>query len=342
MNIKQNITNIHYNNNKNDGLSDFILNFSSKVYEIIVNIRNKMYDTGMLETVKVGVPVISVGNLTTGGVGKTPLVIELAKYFIAKGDKVAILSRGYGGSLSITETNVISDGANVFYDSTQAGDEPYMIAKQTTGCIVITGKDRVKSAQYAIEKYKVTKIILDDGFQHRHIYRDFNIMLIDSKSIFGNGKILPAGPLREPLKETKRADKIIIVSKEENHIPAEKMSMRVAESTGKPTLVFYVEAGDVYNIKTKEPLAYGEAVTAVCAIGQPKKFFAFAEKNYFVQDKIEFEDHHTYTKEDLKNIKGNILTTEKDAVKLENLGFDNIFALKLNCRINFEELFGTN
>ena len=342
MNIKQSISNIHYSNEKNYGFTNFVLNLGSKGYEFIVNMRNKMYDTGMLETVKVGVPVISVGNLTTGGVGKTPLVMELAKYFISKGDKVAVLSRGYGGTLPNTEINVISDGTNIFYDSVQAGDEPYLTATRTKGCIVITGKDRVKTAQYAISKYNVTKIILDDGFQHRHLHRDLNIMLIDSKSIFGNGKMLPAGPLREPLKETKRADKIVIVSKGEDHIPAEKMSMRVAESTSKPTLVFYVEAGDVYNIKTNEPLAYGEAVTAVCAIGQPKKFFSFVEKNFFVQDKIEFEDHHSYTREDLKDIKGNIITTEKDAVKLEKLGMDNIFALKLNCRINFEELFGNN
>ena len=338
MNIKQDMTNIHYGNKKNDRFSEFILNISSKVYEKVVNVRNKLYDVGLLETIKVGVPVISVGNLTTGGVGKTPLVIELAKYFTGKGDKVAILSRGYGGTLPITEVNVISDGTSTFYNSEQAGDEPYMMAKQT-GCIVITCKDRVKSAQYAIEKYKVTKIILDDGFQHRRLHRDLNIMLIDSKSIFGNGKMLPAGPLREPLSETKRADKIVIVSKEENHIPAEKMSMRVADSTSKPTVVFYVEAGDVYNIKTNESLAYGEPVTAVCAIGQPKKFFSFAEKNYFVQNKLEFEDHHLYKKEDLENIKGNILTTEKDAVKLEKFGMNNIYALKLKCRINFEELF---
>jgi len=340
MNIKHDMANIHYGNKKNDQFSEFVLNLSSKVYEKIVNIRNKFYDVGLLETVKVGVPVISVGNLTTGGVGKTPLVIELAKYFTEKGDKVAILSRGYGGTLPITEVNVISDGTNTFYSPEQSGDEPYMMAKQAQGCVVITCKDRVKSAQYAIEKYKVTKIILDDGFQHRHLHRDLNIMLIDSKSIFGNGKMLPAGPLREPLSETKRADKIVIVSKEQDHIPAEKMSMRVADSTSKPTLVFYVEAGDVYNIKTNESLAYGEAVTAVCAIGQPKKFFSFAEKNYFVQNKIEFEDHHAYTKEDLANIKGNILTTEKDAVKMEKFGMDNIFALRLKCRINFEELFG--
>lgn len=339
MNIKQDMTNIHYGNKKNDQFSEFILNLSSKVYEKVVNIRNKFYDVGLLETVKVNVPVISVGNLTTGGVGKTPLVIELAKYFTGKGDKVAILSRGYGGTLPITEVNVISDGINTFYNSEQAGDEPYMMAKQT-GCIVITCKDRVRSAQYAIEKYKVTKIILDDGFQHRRLHRDLNIMLIDSKSIFGNGKMLPAGPLREPLSETKRADKIVIVSKEENHIPAEKMSMRVADSTSKPTVVFYVEAGDVYNIKTNESLAYGEPVTAVCAIGQPKKFFSFAEKNYFVQNKVEFEDHHLYKKEDLENIKGNILTTEKDAVKLEKFEMNNIYALRLKCRINFEELFG--
>jgi len=339
MGLNQKITSIHYGKAPKDDFAQSFLKFCSKVYELVSNIRNKLYDMKILEEVKVRAFVISVGNLTTGGVGKTPLVIKLAEYFIQKGEKVAVISRGYKGNLPNNQVNVISDGNNIFYDAFNAGDEPFMIANKVKKAIVITCKDRVRAAQYAIDKYKVSKIILDDGFQHRHLYRNLNIMMIDSNLKFGNGLLLPAGPLREPLSETKRADKIVVVSKNINHSPAEKMAKSIESSTNKPTTLFYIEPDEVYNIKTGEPLAFGESATAVCAIGQPKQFFAFVEKNYVLADKISFDDHHTYKPEDIENIKGNIITTEKDAVKLSAFDNQNIFALKLSSRIDFEELF---
>ena len=136
-------------------------------YGIGSALKNKLYDKNIIKPKKVNSFVISIGNITTGGVGKTPVVSEIAKYFIAKGYKTAIISRGYGGKLSNKNINVISDGEKIYYNARLAGDEPFWLAENTKGAVVITSKNRYKAAKYAIEKFGVTKIILDDGFKHR-------------------------------------------------------------------------------------------------------------------------------------------------------------------------------
>ncbi len=335
MNLKTKITKLHYDKNAEGFLLE-LLEFFSLFYGLVTKIRNDLYDKNILKEVKVDVDVISVGNLTTGGVGKTPFVMALAKHLTEKDEKVAIITRGYGGKLSNKKINVISDGTNLFYDADKAGDEAYLLAVNLNMCAVITCKDRVKAAKYAIEKLGATKIILDDGFQHRKIQRDLNILLVDSEMGFGNEKLLPAGPLREGNEAFKRIDKIVIVNKSNDNIRAEKLAKIMGKKFKCDSFVCYTMPDYVYNIKTGDNLVCGEAATALCAIAQPSQFFRFLEKDYELLDQIIFDDHHRYAKSDISNIRGAIITTEKDAVKLAKFDRDNIFALKLKNVIDVE------
>ena len=334
MNLKTEITKIHYDKNAKGGLFK-LLEFASFFYGIGSGLKNKFYDKGILKPKKVDAFVISVGNITTGGVGKTPVVSEIAKYFISKGEKTAIISRGYGGKLSNKNINVISDGENIFYNAELAGDEPYWHAKNCNNVIVITSKNRYMAAKYAVENFKVTRIILDDGFQHRKLYRDVDIVLMDSKMGFGNEKLLPAGPLREGMEAFSRINKFVVVSKDIDHTRAEKLSKIMSKKMKVQTLVCKTEPDVVYNIKTKEVLPIGTKATAICAIGQPEQFYAFL-KDYNIEKTVTFDDHHSYLEDEIPQ--GTVITTEKDAVKMQNFNRNDIYALKLKTVIDVENL----
>ena len=337
MELKTKITEIHYNKNTK-GILFSLLKFCSIFYGFGSGFKNLLYDRHILKPKKVNACVISVGNITTGGVGKTPVVAEIAKYLIENGKTPAIVSRGYGGGLSNKNINVISDGENIFYDAQQAGDEPYWLAKNTKA-IVITTKNRFKGAEYAVKNFGATHIILDDGFQHRKLYRDLDIVLMDSEKGFGNENLLPAGPLREGTEAFKRIDKFVVVSKNTDHKRAEKLAKIMGKKLNLQTFVCKTEPDFIYNIKMGEKLPQDAEITAMCAIGQPEQFFAFL-KNYNLKTKIALDDHHQYVEDDIKKISGNIVVTEKDAVKLQAFDYDNIFALKLKTVIDVKELLG--
>ena len=337
MNIKTEITKLHYTKEPHGLLFD-LLKFCSIFYGLGSGLKNYLYDKNILKAKKVNAYVISVGNFTTGGVGKTPVVAEIARYFVDKGEKVAIISRGYGGKLDNKKVNVISDGINLYYKADMAGDEPYWLAVNLNMCAVLTCSNRVKAAEYAIKELGITKIILDDGFQHRKIARDLNIVLVDSEKMFGNENLLPAGPLRVGTEGFKRVDKLVIVSKNIDHTRAEKVARIMEKKQGIKTFVCKVEPDYCYNIISGEHLDEGVEITALSAIGQPEQFYKFLEKSYKIKDKITFDDHHQYSLEDVENIEGVIVTTEKDAVKLALLNKDNIYALKLKTVLDVDNL----
>lgn len=331
MSLKTKITELHYSGEKN--LLYKLLWLPSMFYGFVSDFRNFLYDKKILKSYKVDANVIAVGNLTTGGVGKTPLVAEIAKYYLSKQECTAVISRGYGGKLSSKNVNIISDGNTIFYDADMSGDEPHWYAENIKNLIVITCSSRVKAAKYAIEKFGVKNIILDDAYQHRKIHRDLNICVIDSEKRFGNQKVLPQGPLRENLNCIKRADKIVVMSKGSKHYDdvvsfAKELNAVICDAA----------PGEVYNITTGTKLADNVTITAMCAIGQPEQFFNFLSPIYNIANKIVFDDHHLYSKSDIANINMPIVTTEKDAVKLKQFNSDNIYALKLRLNVNCKDL----
>ena len=344
MNLKTKFTKLHYDKNARGLLFD-ILKICSYFYGFGSRLKNYLYDKNIIKPRKINAFVVSVGNFTTGGVGKTPVVAEIAKYYVSKGEKPAIISRGYGGKLDNKTVHVISDGINLYYKAEESGDEPYWLSVNIDGCAVLTCSDRYRAAKYAVENMCCTKIILDDGFQHRKLYRDLDLVLVDSEKMFGNENLLPAGPLREDMNGFNRLDKFIIVSKNKEHTKAEKMARIMEKKFFKKrkdgeahVILCKTEPDYVYNIITGEHLAKESEITAMSAIGQPEQFYRFLEEDYIIRDKITFDDHHQYKLSDTENIKGNIVTTEKDAVKLAPLNKRNIYALKLKTTIAAETL----
>lgn len=337
MNIKTEITKLHYNKSPK-GLLFNILSFCSFFYGLGSGFKNFLYDKKFLRGKKVDAYVVSVGNFTTGGVGKTPIVAEIAKYYVNKGEKVAIVSRGYGGKLDNKNVNIISDGINLYYNADMAGDEPYWLAINLNMCAVITCSNRYKACDYAVKNFGATKIILDDGFQHRKLYRNLDVVLIDSEKQFGNNKLLPAGPLREGVNGISRVSKIIVVSKNTEHKDAEEFAKELEVTYQKPVFLCKTEPDYVYNIMTGEHLEKGAEITALSAIGQPEQFYKFLENDYKITSKITFDDHHKYVLNDIQNTEGVIVTTEKDAVKLAQFGNTNIYALKLKTSVDVQKL----
>lgn len=335
-NIKTKITQMHYQRDSKGVLFD-ILKFCSYFYGFGSRMKNFLYDNKILKPKKVNAYVISVGNMTTGGVGKTPVVSEIAKYLVNLGQRVAIVSRGYGGKLDNRKINMISDGTSVYFDAVQAGDEPYWLAENTQCAYVFTCRNRYLAAKMAVEKFGIQVIILDDGFQHRKLHRDLDIVLMDSVKGFGNEHLLPAGPLREGPEALERIDKFVVVSKSVKHETAERVAKIMQKRLNIPTSVCYTEPDYVYNIKTGQRLMEGLAVTAMCAIGQPQQFYDFLS-DYQVVKTVTFDDHHQYAPIDIVDISGSIITTEKDAVKLARFDRDNIYALKLKTVIDVENL----
>lgn len=344
MGFKANISKLHYDKNAR-GVIFALLRFFSFFYALGSRLKNWLYDSRKLRPQKVNAFVISVGNLTTGGVGKTPVVAQIATYLTEKGEKVAIVSRGYGGKLS--GINVISDGEQIFFEADKAGDEPRWLAENTKA-VVITSKSRFKGAEFAISKFGATKIILDDGFQHRKLHRDLDIVLVDSEMGFGNENLLPAGPLREGLEAFDRIDKLVVVSKNIDHTRAEKYAKIMGKKLKKETFVCYSEPDIAYNIlNPQEHLVKAEKVLAFSAIGQPKQFYQFLS-DYNVVKTVDFDDHHNYTNADVEKLQQIciesdvkiLVTTEKDAAKLVNLGFSlKVFALKLRTNLDVGNLF---
>lgn len=182
----------------------------SAIYGMAVQLRLAGYRTGVLGRRSLPGFVVSVGNLTSGGTGKTPAVVMLARWAEDQGLRPVVLSRGYGVSLSGREVREVSDGQGRIMEMDMAGDEPYLIARDVPGVPVVISRRRYDAGLYASKRFGSDFFILDDGFQHIQLRRDLNLALMDAADPFGNGRLLPWGPLREPVSQLKRADAVIL------------------------------------------------------------------------------------------------------------------------------------
>ncbi len=317
-----------------------------KLYGRVMDVRNLLFDRNVLKSYELGSRTISVGNLTTGGTGKTPLVALIAKTLIDNGDTVCILTRGYGRK-DPKKRLLVSNGTRVLTDADTGGDEPVELAYKLDGkAIIVADPDRVAAARWAREKFDITTFILDDGFQHRRARRDLDIVCIDATNPCGNGRILPAGSLRESFKSLTRADAIVITRTEQVDSTSE-LEVRLRNRNPKaPIFRATNEIAGLVGIKEFQkslqiahPQTLGRLL-AFTGIGNPDNFFTSLKRdNYNVIATESFPDHHRFTQADIARLESTakqaaadaLVTTAKDAVKLTRL------ELKLPCYVAVAE-----
>lgn len=289
------------------------------------------YNAGILKQTRPDVPVISVGNITVGGTGKTPITIDLARRLTIAGHKVGILSRGYKRK-SQAKRIIVSDGQHLLSSSFECGDEPYMMAQCLPASVVIVGADRAENAQIAVNKFGCTALILDDGFQHFRLARTDDVVLLDYNDELENDHLLPAGRLREPLAALVRADWVVVTKVPEHadqakldriHAVAAKQApqAQVTSCRIKPAAIQAFGSDVQMPASTLE----GTKVFAFCGLAKPNGFFdVLRDLGADVVGTCAFPDHHWFTPKEVDDLRGAmeendaemLVTTEKDAVRL--------------------------
>jgi tetraacyldisaccharide 4'-kinase len=310
----------------------------SWIYRLAVQFRNLLYSRGWLRVQALDRPVISIGNLTVGGTGKTPGCLWLAQELAKHGLKVAILSRGYKRRESqpviLACNGKPSTAANAGAEIAAAGDEPYVMARMY-GQVVAVGNDRYESGRELLRRQAVDVFILDDGFQHRRLKRNVDLLLLGRDA---TGWLLPCGPFREPRKAVRRADLILLTDAQEQW--KSFLQARSPQSCYSGALKATALIGFQSNQWRERPLSllYGSRILAVSGIANSVSFYGtIHEWEGEVVDTLEFPDHHDYTARDWQDINRRgrqadiILTTEKDLVKLIRFPFakDKLLALRV-------------
>lgn len=304
-----------------------LLGAASLAYGAGVLARRGLYAAGVLKRRRVKAKVVCIGNLTSGGTGKTPAVLLAAETLRKRGHDVAILSRGYGRRSSASEVFVLLDGRHT--DWRECGDEPWMIHQslQGQGVPVLVCPDRAKAGELAVEMYGSRVLILDDGFQHLRLHRDLDVVLVNARDPFGGRRLLPLGDLREPLSAIKRAG-MVVITHADRVTSAELARLRedIAALHPEATVVESAHKADhLLDVKTeaRHPLSHlkGKAVVAVSGIGDPLSFETQLESlGLKVAQSWRFPDHHPYTTRELRSIEDlrgglPVVTTHKDFVR---------------------------
>ena len=343
-----------------------ILYALSFIYERLVQLRLYFYRKRILRERALGCLVISIGNLTVGGTGKTPIVEKFARALQTGGRRVAILSRGYKSvprpskrswldrlqKQVIDPPRVVSDGKSLLLDSLTAGDEPYMLAHNLKDVIVLVDKDRVKSGLFAIDKWKVDTLLLDDGLQYLHLKHRLDMVLVDRQAPFGNEFLLPRGTLREPPRNLRRASYIFITKNtgEPNDALIQRIrrynrTAEIIECQHKP---LYLQ-----NVFTGEPLPldrlHNTFIGSICGIAAPESFEGGLKKlGAHVDLAKRYIDHHRYSEAELQSFINRcirrdlqmIVTTEKDAVRMPRLAEADVRVPIYFLRVEIEILSG--
>ena len=271
----------------------------SQTFRLALRVRERLYRSGLLRTYRLDYPVISIGNLTLGGTGKTPLAIFLAEKLALRRFRPVILSRGY--RRRTRGTLVVSRGEGPMVDWQDAGDEPYLMAKRLTGkAAVVVGESRYLAGVTAQNERLGDLFLLDDGFQHRQLHRDVDIVSIDPDEWLKGELLLPRGRWREPKSAVERAHAACVQGETELPLPIPQFRVTM-------------------RLETFADEWKGRAVTAFAGIAKPERFFAALEASGVRLDyRVPFPDHHAFTQKDLARLPGEVrITTEKDAVKLE-------------------------
>lgn len=305
----------------------------SLIYGAAVKIRSALYRNRIFKTHEAAAPVISVGNITTGGTGKTPLVVWIAAKLAERHHRVCVLTRGYGRR-NPHERVVVSNDSQVVSDVEHAGDEAFMMAEALKGrATVVCDADRVLAANWVLDNLGADVFVLDDGFQNFLIDRDLDIVTIDATNPWGNGWLLPAGILREPIGSLDRADCIILTRAVD--VAGKGLDKRIKQITdaaifSSNMVIQRIRSLETIENSTRDELVRNQPIAAFCGIGNPKAFFQQLGNEGFDLRHIEaFGDHHKYSQADIDRLTQRavdtgaqaLITTAKDAVKIRPLRF---------------------
>ncbi|HLA09051.1 MAG TPA: tetraacyldisaccharide 4'-kinase [Pyrinomonadaceae bacterium] len=304
----------------------------SAIYGAAVRARLSAYSKGLLSPFSLGVPTISVGNITAGGTGKTPMVEWLCRKLSQEGRKVGVLTRGYRRD-SPQSRVLVSDGISVYANAWEAGDEAFLLAERLVGvAAVISDANRTAAGRWARDELGLNAFVLDDGFQHLQLSRDLDLLLIDATDPWGGNSLLPLGRLREPVSGLRRADCIVITRAEEPTTVNDLITEIKAISDAPRVLSSRMRVRGVELLNEIGGLEdpRGKPMAAFCGIGNPNAFFnQLRRDNYNVVLTRAFPDHHRYNQADIEavvregRLRGaqSVVTTAKDAVKLRELKF---------------------
>lgn len=306
----------------------------SRVFGKVSRVRSSLFARGVLKAHRMPCRVISVGNITVGGTGKTPMTLYLAEFLKEIGFRSAILSRGYRGRAEKTG-GIVSDGKRILMGSDAAGDEPYLMARLLEGVPVLVGADRVKNGWMAVKRFHPEVILLDDGFQHLRMERDLNLLLLDAENPVGNGFPLPAGVLREPVAAIQRADAVIFTRTGGCEIGTLRRKVeRIPFVKGKPlffthhTPILYSDGQGKLSASAglnSPKILSGKRLTLFSGIARNEDFQkSILQIGGIVKAHLEFPDHHPYPPEDLEKIgqlcrlnrSEALVTTAKDFVRI--------------------------
>jgi tetraacyldisaccharide 4'-kinase len=305
--------------------------FIAQVYGFLMRVRARLYEDGILVSRRLPCRVVSIGNITAGGTGKTPMTIRVAQIIRDQGQRVVVISRGYRGRLE-KRGGIVSDGSTILVDPREAGDEPYLMASVLQGIPVVVGRRRYAAGMLAVAHFRPDVIILDDAFQHLRLRRDLNILLLDSRSPFGNGHVLPRGRLREPLCAMGRADVVVLTRCQEavrpslpNRLPPDRPLFFAMHTP----VVRLVGATEEHVDDSQEGLSRlaGKKVLAFAGLADNDQFFdQLGRAGCIVCRRFAFADHHAYRQRDLDRIASVatatgvdlLVTTVKDFVKIQS------------------------
>ncbi len=300
------------------------------LYGGLMRLRALAYRRGWLPSARLEVPVISVGNLTMGGTGKTPMVIQVVRLLQGMGKRTAVVSRGYGGQAR-GAVNVVSDGQRIILDAAMAGDEPRLLAESLPEAIVVTGVRRALAARYAIAKLGAQVIVLDDGFQHLALHRDLDLVLFKGLEFLGNGRIFPGGDLRESFSALGRASAFVLTDTVAPLSPTgAAFRDRLAGSfPGRPIFSASYRSGALTpanDLAAKQGGAGGPCL-AFCGLARPESFKNSLAGLVELKGFRAFADHHPYAATDLAGLVSEaerlgglaLVTTAKDLVKIREL-----------------------
>lgn len=319
-------------------IPEFLRKPLTQVVKAFTNLRNAAYDYELLDGLKLGKPVISVGNLSMGGVGKTPFVAKLIELCKERGLRPAVISRNYKARSRGVHRVLVNYAHPDFNPASFYGDEPYMLASQFPDVPVFTGPLKYFTASVAARTEEIDILIIDDGFQHRALHRDFDIVLIDASRPLEENQIFPLGQAREEFSSLLRAD-LVVLTKTESSSEAQLENLKKEIPEG----ISHIDS------RQKMQLESGLApALAVAGIAHPEQFFSgLRGSGATVKGSLSFSDHHPYTENDIEKIQAEmrltgaecILTTEKDAVKLRRLkpfsDIDNQIVKTVHLEIEF-------